>query len=368
MKKYVIGIALILIAGIIVIILPSKPDFDSESSTITTQTEYYYNDNENEDESLLPNDLNSILSDNEAVPLDTNPTSITVLVNRSYLLPATYVPSDLSEPAIAFSFRYTSEKRKLRKEAADALEKLFEAAAKDNVILYGVSGYRSYTRQKQIYENNVRSRGVTATDSVSAKPGSSEHQSGLSIDVSAKSVGCRLDQALGNTAEGKWLAKNAHTFGYIIRYPKGKEAITGYSYEPWHIRYVGKQVATYLYKNNLTLEEYYGTTCDEKNGDSSVTGVDVENADTVTYATPKPTKKPKATKEPKETPEPTKKPKKAESTKKPKATKKPNVAKTPEPTKVPNEPVVTAAPPAPTAAPDTPVETPVPGTGETPIQ
>ncbi len=347
MKKYIIGIALIIIAEVVVLTLPAKPDFDSKSSTVATQSEYYYKDNEDSEDPLLPGDMNSILSEKATVPIDTTPTSITVLVNRSYLLPSTYIPSDLTEPEVKFSFYYSSEKRKMRQEAAEALKELFDAGIEKNVLLYGVSGYRSYARQKQIYDNNVRNRGAEATNSVSAKPGSSEHQTGLSIDVSAKVVGCRLDQALGNTTEGKWLAKNAHKFGYIIRYPKGKESITGYSYEPWHIRYVGKSVASYLYKNNLTLEEYYGTTCDEKSGEA-LTGVDVENADTVTYATPKPTKKPKASPSP--TPKATKKPKKT-----PKPTKKP--ARTPHPTQAP---VVTEAPvvtPAPTAVPVVPEPT-----------
>lgn len=85
-----------------------------------------------------------------------------------------------------------------------------------------------------------------ATDSLSAKPGSSEHQTGLTIDVSASSVGCLLTERFGSTKEGRWLAKNAHKYGYIIRYPKGKTKLTGYSYEPWHIRYVGVSYASYL--------------------------------------------------------------------------------------------------------------------------
>lgn len=222
---------------------------------------------------LLPSDISTILDNNKKVPLDTVPSSYTVLVNRDYLLPSDYIPEDLVEPAIRFSHSEQGDKRKLRKKAATALEKMFRAAEKQKLLLYGVSGYRSYLRQESIYRRNVALHGKSATDALSAKPGTSEHQTGLTIDISAASVGCKLTSLLSSTKEGKWLAKNAHKYGFIIRYPKGKTKITGYSFEPWHIRYVGTSLATYLYKNNLTLEEYYG----EYNKSHIKTGVDVED-------------------------------------------------------------------------------------------
>lgn len=229
-------------------------------------------------------------------------------------------------------------------------------AEKKGIKLYGVSGYRSYTRQKEIYDRNVATRGKAATDAVSAIPGSSEHQTGLTIDVSAQSVSYRLDQSFGDTKEGKWLAKHCHEYGFIIRYPYGKEKITGYSYEPWHIRYVGTTVASYLYKNNLTLEEYYGITLkDMEDSSKPETSVDVEDPDSVVYASPKPTKKPKDKKKDKTD----KTDKKAKSSTKPKSTKAPKdvpaASFTPVPT-TPNPPVVSASPvptdpPAPTEPP-----------------
>ena len=271
-----------------------KPQHMDQTNNSDTY-EYYYNNEDDEEDSLLPEDLDSILTDKKNVPLDTIPSSTTVLVNRKYLLPSTYIPKNLVVPNVDFNFSYVNDKRKMRKIAANALEKLFAAAKKDGVELYGISGYRSYARQKEIYDRNVAIRGKAATDAVSAMPGSSEHQTGLTIDVSAKSVGYRLDQSFGDTKEGKWLAKHCHEYGFIIRYPYGKEKITGYSYEPWHIRYVGISIAGYLYKNDLTLEEYYGVTMEnEKVPENSV---DVEDPDSVVYATPKPTKKPKEEKE-----------------------------------------------------------------------
>lgn len=225
---------------------------------------------------LLPSGLQSILDPSDTMPLDTLPGSYTVFVSRDYLLPADYIPKDLVELKVRFSSDTHDDKRKLRKVAAEALEDMFRAAEKKGVILYGVSGYRSYERQQSIYNRNVSLHGKKATDALSAKPGSSEHQTGLTIDVSVSSLGCLLTERFAQTKEGKWLAKNAHKYGYIIRYPKGKSKITGYSYEPWHIRYVGVTVATYLYRNELTLEEYYGISCNE---DEIQTGVDVEDPD-----------------------------------------------------------------------------------------
>ncbi len=206
MKRFIItGIILLFTLTTIVFLHPAKPQHESIDNT-TNSYEYYYNEkkDEEEEDSLLPEDLDSILAENPTAPLDLVPSSITVLVNRTYLLPSSYTPANLVIPDVKFSFSYISDKRKLRKVAANALEKLFEAAEKEDIELYGVSGYRSYARQKEIYDRNIAVRGQAATDAVSAKPGSSEHQTGLTIDVSSKSVNYRLDQSFGDTKEGKW--------------------------------------------------------------------------------------------------------------------------------------------------------------------
>ena len=183
--------------------------------------------------------------------------SIKVLVNKQIFLPDGYEPKDLVIPNVAFSFSGNHEKKLLREEAARALEALFEASIQEGLRLVAVSGYRSYERQYTIFTSNVRKNGLENTLNVSAMPGSSEHQTGLSMDVSTRAVSYLLRESFGQTPEGIWLAENAHKYGYIIRYPLGKERVTGYSYEPWHIRYVGKELATHLYENGLTLEEYY---------------------------------------------------------------------------------------------------------------
>ena len=189
----------------------------------------------------------------------TNMGEITVLVNKQRKLPPDYEPHDLVVPNIPFSFEGDHPKKKLRKEAAEALEALFAQAKKENIQLAGVSGYRSYATQEAIFQYNVKTQGEEQARRVSAVPGHSEHQTGLAMDVSSPSVNYALIEEFGETKEGKWLAENAHKFGFIIRYPQGKEHITGYAYEPWHLRYVGKDIAGEIAKKGLTLEEYFGT-------------------------------------------------------------------------------------------------------------
>ncbi|WP_242217914.1 D-alanyl-D-alanine carboxypeptidase family protein [Bacillus cereus group sp. BfR-BA-01380] len=188
------------------------------------------------------------------IPKD--PNDIHIIVNKKSMLPDGYRPNDLVVPDVTFAFSGICEKSYMRKEAARALEKLFALAEKDGITLQAVSGFRSLEYQKSVYQNNVRKQGKEETDRVSARPGHSEHQTGLTMDVSASSVDNTLEQSFGTTKEGKWLAENAYRAGFIIRYLKGKENITGYSYEPWHIRYVG-DIAKEIYEKGITLEEYY---------------------------------------------------------------------------------------------------------------
>lgn len=194
------------------------------------------------------------------IKVDRDPESIGVLVNRKYPLSSSYVPSDLTVPNVDFTFDYMSDKRHMREIAAFYLERMFAAAERDGISLAGVSAYRSYQRQVAIYENNVRTRGKKATDAVSAKPGTSEHQTGLTIDISSASAGYAIDKTFGQSDAGKWVAANSWKYGFIVRYPRGKEKITGYEYEPWHIRFTGRRLARYLTRNNLTMEEYYADT------------------------------------------------------------------------------------------------------------
>lgn len=183
-----------------------------------------------------------------------NPACLLALVNKKNSLPYDYVPAGMIVPNVTFSFEGYDPRKLMRSEAANALKRLFIQASKENIRLTGVSAYRSYDRQAEIFRRNILASPYA--NLTSARPGESEHQTGLVIDVSSPSVNNSLTQSFANTREGQWLAKNAPEYGFIIRFPKGKEAITGYLYEPWHIRYVGQSAARQIAAGNLTLEEY----------------------------------------------------------------------------------------------------------------
>ncbi|AZS18301.1 D-alanyl-D-alanine carboxypeptidase family protein [Paenibacillus lutimineralis] len=185
-----------------------------------------------------------------------NPASIDVLVNKQHKLPENYAPDDLVYPNVRFTFKEKIKKRMMREEAAQALEKLFKAADKDGLPLAGVSAYRSHKRQKTLFEAYVKKDGEEKARTYSAYPGTSEHETGLAIDVTKSDGSCAATGCFAGTPEAEWLAEHAHEFGFIIRYPEGKENITGYTYEPWHLRYVGQSEADNMFKNDLTFEEY----------------------------------------------------------------------------------------------------------------
>ncbi len=187
----------------------------------------------------------------------TNPNDYDAVVNKKRHLSSSYKPSDLVKPNIDF-MQSNESVMYLRKDAAKALEELFKGAESSGYKFYGVSGFRSYSLQVDVYKDNISQYGNEEdANFYSAKPGESEHQLGLSIDVSTKEVNYQLSESLGNTPAGKWLKENCYKYGFIIRFPEDKEKITGYSYEPWHIRYVGKDLAKIIHDNNITLEEYF---------------------------------------------------------------------------------------------------------------
>lgn len=179
-----------------------------------------------------------------------------LLVNKKVAVGKDYKAAKLVEPKVKFAFSYNDPKRLMDSRAVPNFEALMKAAWKDNVKLYAQSGYRSYDRQAELYNYYKRTYGEKYASRISAKPGTSEHQTGLAMDVTSPSVGYDLVEKFADTKEGKWVAKNAHKYGFIIRYPKGKENETGYAYEPWHLRYVGKDAAKEIYTKNITFEKY----------------------------------------------------------------------------------------------------------------
>ena len=158
-----------------------------------------------------------------------------LIANKTYALPSTYNPG--VDPV-----------------ANEALQQMFAAAKAEGLDLFIRSGFRNYQTQKSLYESYVKRDGQAAADRYSARAGHSEHQTGLAFDIN------KANSSFAGSPEAIWLAENCHKYGFIIRYPEGKEAITGYIYEPWHVRYLGVETATAVYNSGLCLEEYLGIT------------------------------------------------------------------------------------------------------------
>jgi hypothetical protein len=166
-----------------------------------------------------------------------------MIANKTYSLPSSYGPGGLTG------------------ETNAAANEMFAAAKAAGYNMWAQSGFRSYDTQKRLYNNYVSQRGKSAADTFSARPGHSEHQTGLAFDVCATGKAC-INSGFDNTPEAKWLSENAYKYGFILRYPSGKTNETGYKYESWHFRYVGVELATKLYNggNWITLEDYFGIT------------------------------------------------------------------------------------------------------------
>lgn len=186
----------------------------------------------------------------ENVTTIAHPYELLVLVNKYHQLPAGFKQYNL----VNMSREYTVNDGKQYLLAGVAYEnyvQMSDAAKKDGLSMRVISAYRTEDYQRYLYNNRVRTTGKVNADNYSAKPGSSEHQTGLAVDI------CSTKGTFEYTPEFKWLQKHAHEYGFILRYPKGKEWITGYSYEPWHYRYVGADAAKIIYEEGITYEEYY---------------------------------------------------------------------------------------------------------------
>ncbi|HSX46410.1 MAG TPA: M15 family metallopeptidase [Patescibacteria group bacterium] len=175
------------------------------------------------------------------------------------LEPLNYAPDDLVTPVVPLRANANSSEMRLREEPAAALRAMVADAKKAGISLILVSGYRSYQLQVSVYNGYVQQYGQAGADKQSARPGTSEHQTGLAADLGAANGKCELEQCFADTSEGHWIADNAYNYGFILRYVSGKDAVTGYEYEPWHVRYVGKDLSMEMHKENIqTLEEFFG--------------------------------------------------------------------------------------------------------------
>ena len=176
--------------------------------------------------------------------------SLQVAVNKHRQLnPAAYVPGQL--------VRVQGER--LRTQAADAYKQFARAAKAAGVNVMPISGYRSFSEQASLYDSYVRQYGQATADTLAARPGYSEHQTGLAMDIGNASGTCALQACFANTPAGRWAAEHGWEYGFVIRYPAGAQATTGYTYEPWHLRYVGRAIAEDMQRTGITtLEKYFG--------------------------------------------------------------------------------------------------------------
>lgn len=246
---------LFLMISIFVLLVGCMPSNQKED----TPTSNHILDNEIENEANDINEQepvnNNGLENEDASVLDGADPSIIQLVNKQNELGPDDHPTDLVTINVPYVLE-NPEIKQLREVAAIALEQMFAAAKEENIILYARSGFRSYQTQEQLFEDYANKHGIDAANRFSAKPGQSEHQTGLVMDITSESVDLALTEDFGDTEEGKWVAEHAHQFGFIIRYPKDMEDITGYTYEPWHLRYLGVDVATAVFESNLAYEKF----------------------------------------------------------------------------------------------------------------
>lgn len=208
-----------------------KKDFNYEDVVTYVNAnldkEYYSSDN--------------LISNEDASKID-------VLVNKYHKLDENYEPSDLT----IIDSKYASGTQKLRKEAKIKFEEMASDMAKDNLKIYAGSTYRSFTYQKGLYDRYVKKDGFAAAETYSARSGYSEHQLGLAVDI----VSGKWDYLNEKDKEYDYLIKNSYKYGFILRYPRGSEYITGYMFEDWHFRYLGIELATKVFNSGLTYDEY----------------------------------------------------------------------------------------------------------------
>ncbi len=185
-----------------------------------------------------------------------DPVNPLLLVNKQYKAPS--VPLALEKPDVPPVSGEVAVNTYMRPDAARALEALFAGAEEEGIHLYALSGYRSYSTQKAIFERKRRERGEKSANMSSAKAGHSEHQTGLAMDFEGEStLGRGLTSDIGESPEGQWVAENCWKYGFILRYAKGMTKVTGYIYEPWHVRYVGEETAARIHALGDIPYEHY---------------------------------------------------------------------------------------------------------------
>ncbi|BBN97551.1 D-alanyl-D-alanine carboxypeptidase family protein [Sporolactobacillus terrae] len=234
----------------------SQWPWSGSSNSGSTQTHSSLNNQKAQSHDSSPQQNTVAAMNQNGIHVVADPRSTLVLVNKYFKLPNDYVPNDLVDLDVPFIFSGKSEKKKMRRAAAAPLKRMFDAAKKDGIQLAGVSAYRSHKSQVALFNYYVQRDGEKKALNYSARPGTSEHETGLAIDVSGMNGKYAATQEFGKTPEAAWLAKHAQDYGFIVRYPEGKESVTGYEYEAWHLRYVGLPAAQKIAQAHETLEEY----------------------------------------------------------------------------------------------------------------
>lgn len=178
-----------------------------------------------------------------------NPNDLLVIVNKQNKLPDNFTPSNL----VLIPKKYCDKKMYIKKEVLKNFIKMYNEIKEENLNITIISAYRNSDYQENLYNNYVKEKGKRYADRCSARKNHSEHQTGLAIDIMGENMDYNL---FDKTKEYLWMKDNSHKYGFILRYPKKKEKITGFKFEPWHYRYVGIDIATQIYNKNITLEEY----------------------------------------------------------------------------------------------------------------
>ena len=216
----------------------------------------YLNDNPNLDTATIVRDINIHLNYDfyeQTYKANTN-LDTAILVNKYYYLESDYIPEDLVNISQTYSWGENGS-QKTRQIVYNAFIDMWNAANKEGYYLMINSSFRNYQDQESVYNAYKNTSGETYANSIATKPGFSEHQTGLALDIFSKSNTNK--NTFKDSPEARWLKENAYKYGFILRYPEEFEEITGISFEPWHYRYVGKDIAKYIYENNITFDEYY---------------------------------------------------------------------------------------------------------------
>ena len=213
----------------------------------------YYKDHEKEKKDVIVSKVNVNRDKDYYTDTKEADTSLDygILVNKYYYLPKDYAPNDLQKVSVLYSYG----EQQLRKEALDQFINMFNAAKEEDITIIVNSSYRTYQYQADLWENYSNAHGSKWADSYAARAGYSEHQTGLAMDVTT--YGVQGQEGFEKTKAYEWMIKHSYEYGFILRYPKGKEDTTGYSYESWHFRYVGVDLAKKIHDSNLTFDEYY---------------------------------------------------------------------------------------------------------------